>query len=117
LLKYLQIFTDIIDSLIIKFIKSCSKKQKKVGRHYVFKIILFIQSPSIYCCHICFNIKAYSWFNLAAERGNADAADYRIRIGKIMTKQQIAKGEELSKKLNLVDKSANEKSKSDYETQ
>jgi TPR repeat protein len=44
-------------------------------------------------------VKAYSWFHLSAANGNTIAADHRNRIGKIITKEQRAEGQKLSKRL------------------
>ena len=42
---------------------------------------------------------AYSWFHISAENGNTVAADHRNEIGKIMTREQRAEGQKLSKRL------------------
>jgi TPR repeat protein len=58
--------------------------------------------------------KAYAWFNSAAVNGNVDAADHLGRLKKLMTKQQIANGKELSKTLLNAELRPNEYSKSDH---
>jgi TPR repeat protein len=44
-------------------------------------------------------VKAYSWFHLSAASGNTMAADHQNQVGRIMTKEQRAEGQQLSKQL------------------
>jgi hypothetical protein len=42
-------------------------------------------------------VEAHKWFNLAAQRGNADAKRYRLEIVHEMTKIQIVRAQRLAR--------------------
>ena len=45
------------------------------------------------------DVEAYAWFNVAAAKGQKQAADNRDKIKKTMTPEQIAEGQKRSREI------------------
>ena len=51
-------------------------------------------------------VLAHKWFNLAAQRGNAEAREFRVQIAGDMTQNQIAEAQRLAREWVLAEGAA-----------